>query len=266
VQTSATTAPRRGSGRSLILGIIAGVILTLIVVVLIGMPLAIGHRQDLPLERLYGDLAVTMAVKLQAGSIQKPATQSSRGAEAGRLAYVGSCAVCHGATGDGKGVFGGSLYPPATELQSSRTQGKSDEQLFWIIKNGLSFLGMPAFGAQYNDQEIWSLVGYTRSLANAPAAGAELPPATTNEQLAAADPHGNATQRGAAVYFAQGCNLCHGPVGNASGELRIGGGREVSEAVRGGRRGMPSYGPLLISDSEMSDLVAYVNTFRRGRG
>jgi len=268
VQKSDTSGQKRRFGRSLITGVIVGGLLLLILVVIVGMPLAIGHRQDLPLERLYGDLAVKVAVGMQAGSAQSPVAQNSRGLESGRMAYTGSCAVCHGASGDGNGVFGASMYPPATALRASSTQSKSDAELFWIIKNGLSFLGMPGFGAQYNDREIWSLVAYTRSLANAsPQADTETPPSPTSEQLAMADPTGEPAQRGAAVYFAQGCALCHGAVGEATGELRLrGGGEEASEAVREGRRGMPAYSLHQISNAELNDLVAYLNTFRRGRG
>jgi len=256
--------PRARRGRTL-LGVLIGSILTLILVVIVGMPLAIGHRQDLPLERLYGDLAVSLAVKAQAGSATNPVAQNGRALETGRLAYTGSCAVCHGAAGDGKGTFGTTLYPPATNLQQHDTQARSDAELFWIIKNGLSFLGMPGFSDRYDDTQIWALVAYTRALGSAQRRAAELPPPVTDAQLAVANYAGDPPQRGAAIYFAQGCALCHGAVGNAPGELGLRNGREAAEAVRRGRRGMPVYDQVAISDTELNDLIAYVNTFR-GRG
>lgn len=262
-----TATGTRGKGWLLIVGIVVGGILALLGVVFVGMPLALGHRNDLPLEKLYADFAVKLAVLTQAGSAQNPAGNNPRAIESGRTAYTGSCAVCHGANGDGKGAFGQSIYPPATDLRADDTQGKSDAQLFWIVKNGLSFAGMPAFGDQYTDQDIWSLVSYTRSLANTSAAGGrtlDVPVATTAE-LALADPQGDAAGRGAAVYFASGCHLCHGAAGNAPGELRLRDTREAEEAVRGGRRGMPHYSTLQITDVQMSDLLAYMNTFNAAR-
>src|SRR5512143_2189411 len=103
-------------------------------------------------------MAVELAVGLQAGSTQNPQGNNPRAVEGGRLSYTGSCAVCHGANGDGKGAFGAVMYPPASDLRAHDTQEKSDAKLFWIIKNGLSFAGMPAFGGQYKDQDIWSMV------------------------------------------------------------------------------------------------------------
>ena len=257
--------PQARRGRTL-LGFLAGVILTLILLVAVGMPLAVGHLQDLPLERLYGDLAVSLAVKTQAGSATNPQAQNARALETGRLAYTGSCAVCHGAAGDGKGTFGTTLYPPATNLQQRDTQERSDAELFWIIKNGLSFLGMPGFSDRYNDTQIWALVAYTRALSTAQRRAAELPTPATDAQLAVANHVGDPLQRGAAIYFAQGCALCHGAVGNAPGELGLRSGREAAEAVRRGRRGMPVYDQGAISDTELNDLIAYVNSFDGRRG
>jgi mono/diheme cytochrome c family protein len=258
---------RRMHGRSLIMGAIVGILITLVLVVLIGMPFAIGHRQDLPLERLYGDLAVGIAARTQADSTQNPAAQNPRAVEMGRLAYTGSCAVCHGVNGDGKGMFGGELYPPATDLQGHDTQEKSDAQLFWIVKNGLSFLGMPAFKDQYSDQQIWALVAYMRSLGNdSTRQSGIVVPTPTTDQLAMADPNGDAAQRGAAIYFAQGCVMCHGAVGNAPGELHLRGGHEAQEAVRRGRPGMPAFPQTQITDAQLTDLIVYLDTFRGGRG
>lgn len=261
--SSGPANPRRGRGW--LIGLIIGVLLTLLLVVIIGMPLAVAHRQDLPLERVYGNLAVDLAVGMQAGSIQNPVTQSGRALESGRYAYTGSCAVCHGVNGDGKGSFGEALYPPATDLQGRDTQTKSDAQLFWIIKNGLSFLGMPGYASQYDDSQIWALVAYVRSLGTPTHQGAEIVPTPTTEQLAFADSQGDAAHRGAAVYFAEGCHTCHGAVGNGPGELHLRSGREAAEAVREGRRGMPRFGTAQLSDTQLTDLVAYVNTFSASR-
>lgn len=267
--TRAPKSPASGSRKTwlwLIVGLVVGGVLALVGVVFIGMPLALGHRSNLPLENLYANFAVELAVRTQAGSAQNPVGQNPRALESGRAAYTGSCAVCHGATGDGNGMFGQAVYPPATDLRAHDTQEKSDAQLFWIIKNGLSFAGMPGFGNQFNDQDIWSLVSYTRSLAK-PTSLREPPnvPVPTQGQLAAANPQGDAAARGATVYFASGCHLCHGAVGNAPGELGLRGGREMQEAVRNGRRGMPRYTQNQITDAQMADLAAYMNTFQNGR-
>ncbi|MGN6757877.1 MAG: c-type cytochrome, partial [Thermomicrobiales bacterium] len=98
------------------------------------------------------------------------------------------------------------------------------------------------------------------------ASGALAVPTPAAAQLALADPAGNPAAQGAAVYFAQGCQTCHGASGDAPGELRLrGGGREATEAVRNGRRGMPAYSTAQLPDSQLTTLVAYLDTFSGGR-
>ena len=249
-----------------LVGMAFGICVALGTGLVVGGPFLVAHRQDLPLELAYGHYAVKAAARLLGGNTANPDASNFRAVSAGRAAYTGSCSECHGADGKGNGVYGTQTYPPATDLTSKDAKELTDSQTFWIIKNGLSFTGMPGFASQYNDSDIWAMVTYVRQLQNGQATSANVPK-TTNAQLMLANPNGNAIQRGAAVYFAQGCADCHGAIGNAPGELGLrGGGREANRAVRDGRRGMPAYGPSQISDSQLTDLAAYMNTFAGNRG
>jgi len=266
VEGSLSTSSARVSGtpfskgrRTIIIAVVASAAVTLLVVLIVGAPLILIHRQDLPLETKYGSAVVSLAARLQAGNASNPLANNQRAVLAGRDAYTGSCASCHGADGKANGVYGQATYPPATDLTTENAREKSDAELFWITKHGLSFTGMPGFGDQYSDQDIWSLVSYLRAMQNGQSEAVQVPP-TTKAQLAQADPTGNAVQRGAAVYFAQGCADCHGAVGNAPANLALRGAGETG-AIRRGRPGMPAYGPNKISNAELQDLEAYMSTF-----
>jgi mono/diheme cytochrome c family protein len=105
-------------------------------------------------------------------------------------------------------------------------------------------------------------VAYTRSLGGSGATGALAVPTPATAQLALADPAGNPAAQGAAVYFAQGCQTCHGATGEAPGELQLrGGGREATGAIRNGRRGMPAYSTAQLPDPQLTMLIAYLDTF-----
>ncbi|HLZ09580.1 MAG TPA: c-type cytochrome, partial [Chloroflexota bacterium] len=157
-------------------------------------------------------------------------------------------------------------YPLATDLTSDNVKEKSDAELFWITKNGLSFTAMPGFGSQYDDATTWQIIQYVRTLQSSKATTTDVP-APTMAELQVADPQGNAVQRGAAVYFAQGCQYCHGAVGKAPAGLGLrGGGGESTQAIRRGRRGMAAYGTDVISDAELTDLEAYMATFAPNGG
>ena len=235
-----------------------GAAVALVLVLAVGLPLALTHRQDLPLERVYGDAAVLVVSRVLGGDAANPVANDPRALSTGRTAYTGSCAVCHGAKGDGRGVFGRTTYPDATDLTG--VKNKSDAQLFWIIKNGLGFTAMPAFGGQYKDDEIWAMVAYIRALQRGTATVLSIPEPTA-AQLAAADPAGSRQTRGAAIYFALGCHLCHGPEGDAPGDLSIRGRIETEIVRKGDDRGMPAYGKDVISDAELADLETYLLRF-----
>lgn len=252
----------------LIVGLAIGAVVTLVGLALVGGPVALAHRRDLPLEKLYGNIAVSLTSRFHSSSQATPVAESGRAVEAGRTAYTGSCAMCHGVDGKGNGVFGKATYPNATDLTTGNAKTMSDSQLYWIISNGLSFTGMPAFSSQYNSQDIWSIVSYIRTLqTQGSSASAVTVPTATAAQLLVANPAGTSAQKGAAVYFALGCQTCHGPAGNAPAELALRrGGEEATQVIRYGRNGMPAYPANLVSDAQLTDLQAYLATFTGGRG
>jgi len=259
--------------RSALVGFLLGALVAGLAVVL-AAPSFLRHRGDLPLERAFAEIAKEVAIPRSASDLRPPAPLNDRRSLArGREAYTGSCAVCHGASGDGRGLFGSGLYPDATDLRAHDTQEKSDGQLFWIVKNGLSFGGMPAFAEQYQDDAIWAVVGYIRALGQGGAPATPLSiAAPTADELAIADPAADdPAARGAAVYLAQGCHLCHGARGVAPGDLALGSNRrglgstlELAHALREPPAGMPRYPPTEVADDELRNVLAYLATFPSG--
>ncbi|MDE1161149.1 MAG: c-type cytochrome [Acidobacteriaceae bacterium] len=79
--------------------------------------------------------------------------------------YAEHCAVCHGMNGKGETAFKGTMYPRPPDLTSTDTQEMSDGELYWTIKNGVRWSGMPAFGEPgENDQHAWKIVAFLRQL------------------------------------------------------------------------------------------------------
>ncbi|MEO8285609.1 MAG: cytochrome c [Chloroflexota bacterium] len=87
----------------------------------------------------------------------------------GKALFDVQCAFCHGQNGDGSAQLGATMYPRSAILTSSRTQTKTDGELFWLIEHGINLTGMPAWGTNYgganSEDEIWSMVAYIRELA-----------------------------------------------------------------------------------------------------
>ena len=76
--------------------------------------------------------------------------------------FADHCATCHGNKGDGKTMINEGLYPPAPDMRELETQNLSDGEIFYIIKNGVRFTGMPGWGGE--DMENWKLVAFIRHL------------------------------------------------------------------------------------------------------
>jgi mono/diheme cytochrome c family protein len=143
--------------------VVGGALLFLIIEAAIFTWFGLSHRVPLPLEQRVGALSVGLSSRLHAGTRRNPIAETASTLTVGQTGYR-TCVQCHGAQGDGVADLGQSVFPPAASLLSDDAKGISDAQLFWIVKNGLSFTAMPAYKTQYRDEAIWAIVGYIRTL------------------------------------------------------------------------------------------------------
>lgn len=84
----------------------------------------------------------------------------------GSSIYGMACAVCHGQNGHNPTPIGRAMNPRVPDLSSPEVQGMSERELFWVIKNGVRLSGMPGFAKIEDDDQIWDIVFYVRSLRN----------------------------------------------------------------------------------------------------
>lgn len=102
------------------------------------------------------------------GTIPVPPSDVKASIQEGEKLFGTDCAVCHGLDGKSPTDAGRWMYPRASDLTSLSVQQYSDRELFWIVKNGIRFSGMPAFGRVESDEHVWSLVYYLRTLQSPP--------------------------------------------------------------------------------------------------
>src|SRR5690242_11791512 len=106
----------------------------------------------------------------------------------GKQIFAAQCAGCHGF--DGSGQLGPNLH--GVEAR------RGDAGIFSVIRNGTG--AMPPV-MSLNDQRVWQVVGFVRTLGEtAPVEAAK----------------GDAT-KGKAVYEANGCATCHAIAGKGGG-------------------------------------------------
>ena len=134
----------------------------------LGGTMILRTETPLPGEEFITDLGLrTLAVPAEYADRRIPRKDTVTAA-AGKELFDAQCAFCHGQGGRGDASLGMLMYPKAANLTASRTQTKSDGQIYWLIAHGVNLTGMPAFGADFGgamtEDELWSLVAYIREL------------------------------------------------------------------------------------------------------
>ena len=104
-------------------------------------------------------LIVVIMVAAAAAQAPKtnPLAQDPKAAEEGRVAFRGSCSLCHGIKGEG------GRGPDLTV--SAFANGTSEADLYNVIANGVAGTEMAGFATRFESDDIWRLVSYVRSIA-----------------------------------------------------------------------------------------------------
>jgi mono/diheme cytochrome c family protein len=82
----------------------------------------------------------------------------------GKHAYVTQCAMCHGATGDGKGDLAADMKAPLRDYRDPASlKDMTDGELFYILSKGKG--EMPGEEDRMKPEQLWNLINFIRSLA-----------------------------------------------------------------------------------------------------
>jgi cytochrome c553 len=83
----------------------------------------------------------------------------------GAAHYDGGCAFCHGAPGEPRTPIVLQMVPPPPDLAHAVPTWSAAE-LFWIVRNGLKYTGMPGWAGERRDDEVWAVVAFLRRYPN----------------------------------------------------------------------------------------------------
>ncbi len=85
----------------------------------------------------------------------------------GQGVYLAQCASCHGATGNGQGVFSEALVAGVPDLSTPQALArKADGALFAAATGGVAGTAMPSFARTLGDDERWKAVAFMRLLSH----------------------------------------------------------------------------------------------------
>lgn len=111
------------------------------------------------------------------------------------------CAFCHGSPVWHTPRIAQQLTPTPPHLPD-RVPRRSPEELFYLIKHGVKFTGMPAFPSQQRDDEVWDVVAFLIALPELDATG--------YRKLISGDESRESAPDDAPHAVVESCARCHG--------------------------------------------------------
>lgn len=77
--------------------------------------------------------------------------------------FQGGCAPCHGAPGQPLNPIYGHMLP-SPPILGDQVQQWRDQELFWIVRHGIQYAGMPAWSGEGRKDEVWAVVAFLKRL------------------------------------------------------------------------------------------------------
>lgn len=115
------------------------------------------------IEYAIANFAMGLSIPGEAKTLKNPLTTDTQVLVEARKHYKEHCAICHAEDGSGKTTLAAGLSPEVPDLHADHIQKLTDGELFYIIKNGVRFTGMPGWNLE--DNHNWSLVSLIRQFA-----------------------------------------------------------------------------------------------------
>ncbi len=141
----------------------------------------------------------------------------------GKRLFMKKCAWCHGKKGEGDGPGAKFIIPPPRDFSLGVYKFKTstpdtyitrDEDIFHTIINGLPGTSMPSWKEIFDDQEVWDMVAYLKSLSDMFDDEPNPPPINYSGKIPSSP---ESIEKGKKAFFDEAkCWECHGREGKGN--------------------------------------------------
>ena len=107
------------------------------------------------------ELALRSSVRTHSLGIDPPTLDDDHLVALGAGHFESGCAPCHGSPLAVTTPPFENMLPAPPSLSTAAGEW-SDAQLFWIVKNGFKYTGMPAWPAIERDDEVWAVIAFLK--------------------------------------------------------------------------------------------------------
>lgn len=130
--------------------------LLIVVAGLVPIKASSGHW---PITAALLNFAMRRSVVMHSLGIEAPPLNDQALVLKGAGHYEIGCSPCHGSPDLRQPVIALWMTPPPPDLSKEIPKWDAEE-LFYIVKHGVKFTGMPAWPAQERDDEVWAMVAF----------------------------------------------------------------------------------------------------------
>ena len=159
--------PRQKRWAAVVVGIaaagVAGLALAALLVAWSGIYSVAASSGHWAIVERFLEFGMRNSVRTHAMPIEVPPLDSPDLVRLGAGHFHSGCAYCHGAPGMPVNPVASRMLPPPPPLSDAAESWRTRE-LFWIVKHGIKYTGMPAWVAQQRDDEVWAVVAFLRRL------------------------------------------------------------------------------------------------------
>jgi mono/diheme cytochrome c family protein len=153
-----------------------GVVITLAVLVLVVLGVAMlglfptaANVEPSRFERHIAMSAVDNSMDRHAPRLSNPLTPTDSNLVDGMKLYTMNCALCHGGLDRKPSTLSNSFYPPPPNFVSDPPDDP-EWHIFYTIRTGVRYTGMPAWDKTLNDQEMWKITMFLSHMDKLPPA------------------------------------------------------------------------------------------------
>jgi thiosulfate dehydrogenase len=155
---------------------VLGIVITILVLLIGGLGLALlgflptrANTAPPPMEVHIAMSALDNSVERHAPRTNNPVPPTDENLIEGLKIYTMNCALCHGGIDRQPSTLANSFYPPPPNL-ILHPQDDAEWHVFYVIRNGVRYSGMPAWDKTLSEPDIWKLTAFLTRIDKLPPA------------------------------------------------------------------------------------------------
>src|SRR5690606_33506480 len=103
------------------------------------------------------------SVRTRADEADAQARLTRADSAAGGRDYRAMCEHCHGGPGTEPADWSRGMLPKPPHMAEAAREWEVAE-VAWIVRHGVKYTGMPAFGESHDDEAVWNIAAFVKEL------------------------------------------------------------------------------------------------------